>query len=128
MLSSNNNVESLSALLKDLKSYFTLRSELFQLTFVEKLTLLVSSLVLFLLLLALSVLVLVFISIGLVLFIAPYIGSLGLAFFVVALLYLIVGAILYIKRRSLIINPIAHLLYTYVSDLHTKVKGSDKTL
>lgn len=124
MFSSNKNIESINQILLDFKEYFKLRSELFQLGLVEKITLAVSSFVLFLFLLIICAIVLLFVSIALVFWLSPNIGGFIPAFLIVAAIYLIIGIILYFTRRILIINPIANLLTMIVVELNNKINNS----
>lgn len=102
-----DNFEQLQA---DLKQYVKLQTEFVKVEFVEKLTILLSAFIIVSLVIALAFGSLFYLFYALAYTLESLIGSLELAFAIIAGLYLLLISILVIFRKSLVINPIVRFL------------------
>jgi len=109
MFSSDRNVESIAQLIEVLKRYVGLQKEYLKLDVIEKVVRLVSALTLAIVFTMLGAAVLFYLSFAVVHWLEPLTG-LGLAYFLVAMLFLLLLIIVYVRRKAWIERPLMHFL------------------
>lgn len=110
MFSSDKNIETISRLISEIKRYIELRGKSLQIDFVCKLAVIASAMVLGLILFLLGGLAILFISNTAVATLTTVTGSAIAANAIVVLVYLLLGTLIYAKRRTWIQAPIANFL------------------
>lgn len=110
MAENNNKLESLEQLYEEGKKLFKLEADYLRLELVEKMTLLISTLILILILLILGMVALFYLSFTLAYKLEQILGSLTWSYAVISGFILLLMAIVYLFRRKLIINPLTHFL------------------
>jgi len=106
------------SLLNTVSRYISLLIEDTRLNVAEKITRLVSAAALFLLLTIVITIAMVFMSIVLSLLLANVFGPLA-GFTIVSGFYVILGVVLYLARKSILINPIARFISSMMLDAPT---------
>ena len=89
----------------DIKTYINLKTELYTLILIERFSRIFSKFLAVIIFFFLLFFVLLFISLAFVHWFAALTGELIAGYLVVALLYLIVGLLVYLLRRKLFLNP-----------------------
>ncbi len=112
MFSNDKNIETITKMLADAKHYGNLRLESFERSTVEKLSTIITGLIMGVVVFVVSLIVVVFLSAAIVVAIAPHVGGYLPAFLIVGGFYAIVLIVLYAKRHSLIAIPIKSALAT----------------
>jgi Putative Actinobacterial Holin-X, holin superfamily III len=110
MKEQNTNQDNFEQLYSDLKQYVKLQTELVKVEFVEKLTILLSAFIIVSLVIALAFGGLFYLFFSLAYTLESVVGSLELAFAIIAGLYLLLILILVVFRKSLVVNPIVRFL------------------
>lgn len=110
MFSNDQSIETLQQLFVEAKKYLTLQKRYTQLEIAEKLTVLLSTLILVLIVIILSMVALFYISFTFAYWLAPVFGSMMASFALITaiIILLIIGIITF--RRKLIINPMAKFI------------------
>ena len=117
MFSSDRNIETISQLITEIKRYVELRAESFEIDIVRKLSQLVAALVLGAVLFMLACLAILFVSMMAAASLAPLLGSQAVAYAIVVAFYIILGLIIYYKRKSWIEFPLtAFLSHLFLED------------
>ncbi len=109
MLSSDKNVESIAQLVDVVKKYVGLQGEYLKLDVIEKVVRLTTALTLTIVFVILGVAVLFYLSFALIYWLEPLTG-IGLAFFIMSLLFLLLLICVFIKRKSWIERPLVRFL------------------
>ena len=109
MLSSDKNVESIAQLVESVKSYVGLQGEYLKLDVIQKIVRLVTALTLTIVLLLLGIAFLFYLSFACVYWLEPLTGT-ALAFFLVALVFLLLLVMVYLKRTTWIERPLVRFL------------------
>ncbi len=109
MLSSDKNVENIAQLIELLKDYFGDQKEYLKLDLIEKIVRLTTALSLTVVFIILGVAVLFYLSFAIVYWIEPLTG-IAWAFFLVALAFLLLLALVFIFRQSWIERPLVRFL------------------
>ena len=109
MLSSDKNVESIGQLVEALKEYVGLQKEYLELNVIEKIVKLVTALTVAIVFVILGVAVLFYLTFALVYWMAPLTG-LALAFFLVALAFLVLLVLVCMFRKKWIEQPLVRFL------------------
>jgi hypothetical protein len=109
MFSSDRNVENIAQLIEVLKRYVGLQKEYLKLDVIEKVVRLVSALALAIIFIMLGVAVLFYLSFAVVHWLEPLTG-LGLAYFLMAMLFLLLLILVYAKRKAWIERPLMRFL------------------
>ncbi len=109
MFSSDKNVESIAQLVESVKNYVGLQGEYLKFNAVEKIVRLTTALTLTIVFIILGVAILFYLSFALIYAIAPLTGT-ALAFFIMAVLFLILLIVVFIKRKSWIERPLVRFL------------------
>lgn len=106
MFSSEKNVETIARLLQNSKRYGEMRLETFERSSVEKITTLVTSLIIGTIIAIVGFITLVFLSAAVALAIAPHVGGYAIACLLIGAVYLVLLGYIYVKRQTLIATPI----------------------
>lgn len=110
MISSDNSIDSLVNLGKEAKEYANLQKDYLTLDLTEKLTKVLSGIILGFIIVCFGLLVLFYLSFMLIFLLAPVLGSTPAAFALVSVL--LVGGLAYVffKRNELIIKPVTKMI------------------
>ena len=95
MFANENSINNLESLVKEIKKYIELQGQYIKLDIVEKLTVLLSTLILILILIVLGMMALFYFSFMLVYALEPVVGSLIGAYAVIGGVILLLGAAVY---------------------------------
>lgn len=106
MFSNSRNVELICQIIKDLREYGSLRLERFELDLSQKLALVIGLLVTAGVLCVLALLVLICLSLAVGYAIAPLVGGTVWAMLIISAVYILVAALVYVKREAWIITPL----------------------
>ncbi len=109
MLSSDKNVENITQLVEVVNRYVGLQKEFLKLDAIEKVVKLVTALALAIVFIILGVAVLFYLSFAVVYWLEPLTGT-GLAFFLVAMLFLALLILVYTYRKPWIERPLVKFL------------------
>lgn len=109
MLSSDKNVESIAQLVEGLKNYIGLQKEYVKLDVIEKVVRLVTALTVAIVFIILGVAVLFYLSFAIVHWLEPLTG-LGLAYFLIAMLFLVLMILVGMYRKAWIERPLVRFL------------------
>ena len=115
MLSSDKNVASIAELVEALKQYVGLQKEYLELNVIEKIVKLVTALTVAIVFVILGVAVLFYLTFALVYWLAPLTGH-GLAFFLVALVFLCLLVLVCVFRKQWIEQPLVRFLANTLSN------------
>ena len=107
---------SVEELFYKLKDYADTRLDLLKLKSINKVSGFLSMLIVSVILLVLLSLVLVCITIGLALLIGMWLGSTYWGFFIMGILYIIIGLVLYSSRNKLLKTPVANKMVKELID------------
>lgn len=105
MLSTDQNIEKISQMLKNAKKYGDLRLDSFERSSVEKLSTVISGIIMGAIILLVSIIAIIFISAAVVMALMPHVGGIT-AMLIVGSFYAIVLFVVYSMRRTLILIPI----------------------
>lgn len=103
---------SIQRIISRIKRYVGLQREYVMLSFAEKLTVLLTALIVGAVMMLVFSLALIFLSLAVCSWLSDVLGSKVYGYGIVALFYLVLGLIVYVKRRNWIANPIASVLVT----------------
>ena len=109
MFSSDKNVESIAQLVESVKSYVGLQGEYLKLDVIQKVVRLVTALTLAIVLLLLGIAFLFYLSFACVYWLEPLTGT-ALAFFLVALVFLMLLILVFFNRKPWIERPLVRFL------------------
>jgi hypothetical protein len=109
MLSSDKNVENIAQLVEVLKNYIGLQKEYVKLDVIDKVVKLVTALTIAIVFIILGVAVLFYLSFAIVHWLEPLTG-LGLAYFLIAMLFLILIILVCVYRKAWIERPLVRFL------------------
>ena len=109
MFSSDKNVESIAQLIEVLKDYMGLQKEYLKLDVIEKVVRLVTALILAFVLVVLGIAVTFYLSLAVAYWLTPVIGT-GWAFFIIALVFLLLLLLVISFRKSWIERPLVRFL------------------
>lgn len=107
---------SIHRIVSGIKRYVGLQREFVMLTLAEKLTIILTAILVTCIIMLLALLVLVFVSLTLSSLLAEMTGSEVLGYGIVSLFYIIVAIVVYANRGRWIANPIANFLATSLLD------------
>ncbi len=110
MFVNDKSFESLEQLFVELKKYIGLQKEYMRLELIEKLTILVSSLILILILITLGMMALFYLSFTLAYILQPHVGGLTVSFAIITVLILLIVLAVYLSRKQLIEKPLVRFL------------------
>ena len=110
MFSNDKSIENLQQLFGEVKKYLALQKEYTLLEVSEKLTILLSTLVLILIVIILSMVALFYLSFTCAYLLAPVLGSTMLSFALITALVILLTIVIIRFRKRLIINPMAKFI------------------
>ena len=109
MFANDKNIDNLQQLFVELKKYAELQKDYVKLHLVEKLTILVSSLILVLVLVILGIIALFYLSFTLAYVLAPHVGGLMGSYGITGCIILLIILIIFFRKR-LIMQPMVNFL------------------
>lgn len=121
MFSNSKNIESIGKLLLDFKKYLELQKEFVKLDATEKMTVILSAILIVTVLLLLGSIVLLFLTFALAYYLGDVLGSLSLGFGLISAFILLLTVIFYLNRNRMVIQPMARFMTKLIL---TKEDGS----
>mgnify|MGYP001542357328 FL=1 len=121
MFSNSKNIESIGKLLLEFKKYLELQKELVKLDATEKMTVILSAILIVTVLLLLGSIVLLFLTFALAYYLGDVLGSLSLGFGLISAFILLLTVIFYLNRNRMVIQPMARFMTKLIL---TKEDGS----
>lgn len=110
MFADDKSIDNFQQLFFEFKKYLLLQKEYTRLELTEKLTILLSTLILVLILIALGMVALFYILFALAYVLEPLVGGLMISFSIIAAINIVLIAIIYIFRKQLIVAPMVSFL------------------
>ncbi len=110
MFANEKNIDTLQQLVEELKKYAELQKDYVELHLVEKLTILVSTLLLFFILLVLGITALFYLSLTLAYVLEPHVGGLVESYALITGCFLLLFLFVVLFRKRLIVRPLVHFL------------------
>ena len=110
MFLKENSINNFKQLFAEVKKYLDLQKEYAKLELTEKLSILISTLVMGGIILAVGTIALLYRSFALAYKLADYVGGMGTSLTIIASVLLILLLIVYLSRKKLIINPVINFL------------------
>ena len=110
MLFGEKSNESIQQLISEAKTYLNLQKDYIRLEMTEKLTILLSTLILVLIMVVLGMVALFYFSFTLAYVLAPFVGGLMVSFGLITLFLILVILFIYYKRERLIVSPMVNFL------------------
>lgn len=110
MFANENTINNLESLIKEIRKYIELEGQYIKLDIVEKLTILLSTLILILILIILGMMALFYFSFMLVYALIPIVGSLIGSYAVIGGIILLLALTVYRMRKQWIFHPIVNFL------------------
>lgn len=120
----NHTTDSLTQLLDEVKNYIKLEKEYLVLDLVEKISLLLSAVILGFILMCLGIVVLFYLSFTFIYLISPLVGGLTVAFALTTAVLLLFLLGIYHNRKAWILIPITH----FVASVLLKGKAADEDI
>jgi hypothetical protein len=102
--------ESFQQLYADVKKYVELQAEYLKVEFVEKLTIIVSALLIIIIITVLAIAALFYLFFSLAYALEPLLGSMAISFALISGIYVLLILFLVILRKQLVINPLVKFL------------------
>lgn len=121
MFSNSKNIESIGKLLLEFKKYLELQKEFVKLDATEKMTVILSAILIVNVLLLLGSIVLLFLTFALAYYLGDVLGSLSLGFGLISAFILLLTVIFYLNRNRMVIQPMARFMTKLIL---TKEDGS----
>lgn len=121
MFSNSKNIESIGKLLLEFKKYLELQQEFVKLDATEKMTVILSAILIVTVLLLLGSIVLLFLTFALAYYLGDVLGSLSLGFGLISAFILLLTVIFYLNRNRMVIQPMARFMTKLIL---TKEDGS----
>lgn len=121
MFSNSKNIESIGKLLLEFKKYLELQKEFVKLDATEKMTVILSAILIVTVLLLLGSIVLFFLTFALAYYLGDVLGSLSLGFGLISAFILLLTVIFYLNRNRMVIQPMARFMTKLIL---TKEDGS----
>lgn len=110
MLISDKNINNIRELVKELKEYIANQKDYVKLELTEKLSIIMSTILLAIVLILLGVVILFYLSFSLVHLLEPYVGGLVNSYAIVAGFLLLLGGIIYLLRKKIFVEPIVNFM------------------
>ena len=102
--------DNFQQLFSEVKKYIELQTEYVKVEFVEKLTILLSTLLIIAVVLILAITGLFYLFFAIAYALEPVLGSLAMSFGIISGLYVVLIFLFYLFRKQLVINPLVKLL------------------
>lgn len=110
MFANDKNIDNLQQLFIELKKYADLQKDYIKLHLVEKLTILVSTLILVLVLAILGIIALFYLSFTLAYVLAPHVGGLTVSYGIITGCIILLIILIILFRKRLIMQPMVNFL------------------
>ena len=110
MFADDKSIENIRQLFLEFRKYLLLQKEYTKLEVTEKLSILLSTLILILLIIILGMMALFYLSFTIAYMLAPVVGGLFASFSIIAGFCILLIILLYVFRKALIINPMVKFL------------------
>ncbi len=110
MFANDKNIDNLQQLFLELKKYAELQKDYIQLHLVEKMTILISTLILVFILLTLGIIALFYLSFTLAYVLEPHVGGLMASYGIITAGILLIILFIVIFRKQLIVQPMVNFL------------------
>jgi len=110
MINTQEPTENFQQLYEDIKKYVFLQSEYLKVEFVEKLTILLSTLLIITLIILLAIMALFYLFFSLAYAVEPITGSLGASFGIISGAYVVLIGLVFLLRKQLVITPLVKFL------------------
>lgn len=110
MFANDKNIDNLQQLFVELKKYAELQKDYVKLHLVEKLTILISSLILVLVLVILGITALFYLSFTLAYVLAPHVGGLMVSYGIITGCIILLIILIILFRKRLIMQPMVNFL------------------
>lgn len=110
MFTDDKSIENIQQLFAEFKKFLVLQKEYTKLELTEKLTILLSTLIMILVLTILGMVALFYLHFALAYILEPLVGGLMVSFGIIAGINVLLIAIIYFFRRQLIISPMVNFL------------------
>lgn len=110
MFSSDKNIENLQQLFQELKKYVNAQKDYIKLELVEKLTILISTLLLVLILIILGIIALFYLSFTFAYVLEPAVGSLTGSYAIITAGIILLIILIICFRKKLIVQPLVNFL------------------
>ena len=108
MFANDKNIDNLQQLLAELKKYAELQKDYVKLHLVEKLTILISTLILVFILLILGIIALFYLSFTLAYVLAPHVGGLMASYGIITGCIILLILLIVLFRKRLIVQPMVN--------------------
>ncbi len=112
MFSDDKHIDDIKQLLVECKRYLELQKEYTKLELTEKLSILLSTLILLLIMIILGMVALFYFSFTLAYVLAPAVGGLMFSFGIIASIHVLSALLIYNSRKRLIIDPMTRFIAT----------------
>lgn len=110
MFANDQSIETIQQLFVEVKKYISLQKRYTQLEIAEKLTILLSTLILVLIVIILSMVALFYLSFTVAYWLAPVLGSVVASFALITVFIIFLAILIITFRQKLIINPMAKFI------------------
>lgn len=110
MFSSDKNIDNLQQLFQELKKYAEAQKDYIKLELVEKLTILISTLLLVLILITLGIIALFYLSFTFAYVLEPEVGSLTASYAIITACIILLIILITCFRKKLIVHPLVNFL------------------
>lgn len=121
MFANDKSIDTLTALYKEIRKYIELQGQYIKLDLIEKLTVLLSTLILILLMITLCMMAFFYFSFMLVHVLASYIGNIITSYAIIGVAVLLIAGIIYLFRKPLIVQPMVNFLARlFLEEQHKK--------
>lgn len=122
MFANDKSIDNLEALMREVKKYMELQKEYLTFDLVEKLTILLGTLILIFLLIVLSMMAVFYFSFMLVYTLEPLTGSLIGSYAIIGGIILLLACLIYLYRKKIIFQPMVYFLSQLFLDNHNNQK------
>ena len=102
--------DNFQQLYEDVKTYVRLQTEYVKVEFVEKLAILLSTLLIITIILILAIAGLFYLFFSLAYALVPLVGGLAVSFCIIAAIYVVLIILVFVFRKQLVINPLVRFL------------------
>lgn len=109
MFTDKNN-KSFKNLIDECKKYIDLQKEYVRLELIEKLTIVISTVILIMLMVVLAIVVLFYLSFSVAYLLEPHVGGLTNSYLILSGIFLVFSLVIYVFRKKLIITPILNFI------------------
>ena len=110
MFANDKSIDNLETLFKEIKKYIELQGQYIKLDLVEKLTILISTLILICVLIVLGMTALFYFSFMLVYTIDSFVNNIIASYAIIGGCILLLGIVIYILRQKIIFQPMVNFL------------------